>query len=114
MLDFLYSYPSGDEGSYLNLGLHDGVIYLAMDMGDGEKVDLIGGSGRRFDDDIWHDIIIERETRSVSLDYQQRRYYLPGHAINIPTMQLFATIPDIHRQNLIYPVIDWVCTEISK
>ena len=91
MLVFLYSYPSGDEGSYLNLGLHDGVIYLAMDMGDGEKVDHIGGSGRRFDDDVWHDIIIERETRSVSVDYL-RRCYLPGHAINIPTMQLFAVI----------------------
>ena len=95
--DFYASFPlflpiSGDEGSYLNLGLHDGVIYLAMDMGDGEKVDLIGGSGRRFDDDVWHDIIIERETRSVSLDYQQR-CYLPGHVINIPTMQLFAVIP---------------------
>lgn len=40
-----------------------------MDMGggDGEKVDLIGGSGRRFDDDAWHDIIVERETSSVSL-----------------------------------------------
>ena len=74
------------------MGLHDGVIYLAMDMGDGEKVDLIGGSGRRFDDDVWHDIIIERETRSVSVDYQQR-CYLPVHAINIPTMQLFTTIP---------------------
>ena len=92
MLVFLYSIPSGDEGSYLNLGLHDGVIYLAMDMGDGEKVDLIGGSGRRFDDDVWHDIIIERETRSVSVDYQ-RRCYLPGHANNIPTIQLFAVIP---------------------
>ena len=92
MLVILYSYLSGDEGSYLNLGLHDGVIYLAMDMGDGEKVDLIGGSGRRFDDDVWHDIIIERETRSVSVDYQRHVIY-QAYAINIPTMQLFAVIP---------------------
>lgn len=46
------------------MGLHDGVIYLAMDMGDGEEVDTIG-SGRQFDDDQWHDIIIERETTQV-------------------------------------------------
>ena len=57
---------TGDQSTYLNVGLRDGVIYLAMDMGDGEEVDMVG-TGRQFDDNHWHQLVITRQVTEVSV-----------------------------------------------
>lgn len=48
----------------MNVGLKDGIVYLTINMGNGEKEERIG-EGRQFDDDYWHSVHIERESREV-------------------------------------------------
>lgn len=50
----------------MNVGLLDGIVYLVLDMGDEQKIERIG-QGRQFDDNYWHEVIIEREAKEVSV-----------------------------------------------
>lgn len=48
----------------MNVGLIGGVVYLSLNMGDGEEREEIG-QGRYFDDGYWHEIYIERKALKV-------------------------------------------------
>jgi len=60
-----YDYFQGDGGNYLNIGLKDAVVYIALQMGSGEKLEYLG-RGRQFDDNLWHTLYVHRNVKMVS------------------------------------------------
>ena len=62
---FRYPYVTGDGQTYMNLGLKSSVLYVSIGLGSGSVTERVG-TGRQFDDDLWHEVTAQREARSVS------------------------------------------------
>jgi len=62
---FYLQKSQGDGGNYLNIGLKDAVVYIALQMGSGEKLEYLG-RGRQFDDNLWHTLFVHRNVKMVS------------------------------------------------
>ncbi|KAF6017441.1 Nrx-1 [Bugula neritina] len=57
-------FHTGDGGNYLNIGLKDAVVYIALQMGSGEKLEYLG-RGRQFDDNLWHTLYVHRNVKMM-------------------------------------------------
>ncbi|PVD32369.1 hypothetical protein C0Q70_07803 [Pomacea canaliculata] len=81
-LDFRTKHPdgllfyTGNVKDYLNIAIRDGAIILAINLGSGSLEREIRPSGPRFDDNLWHQVVVRREAREISLEvdgiYQEK------------------------------------------
>lgn len=63
----LPSSPQGNVKDYLNIAIRDGAIILAINLGSGSLEREIKPSGPRFDDNLWHQVVVRREAREVGV-----------------------------------------------
>ena len=58
-------YLTGDENDYLSLAIKDGAVSLSINIGNGRLDTGIRNRVIRFDDDVWHNVIITRVAEQV-------------------------------------------------
>ncbi|NP_001240692.1 neurexin [Aplysia californica] len=59
---------TGNSKDYMTVGLMDGAVFLTINLGSGMYQAEIRPSGTRFDDNRWHQLLIQREARELPRD----------------------------------------------
>lgn len=81
---FVLVYLTGDENDYLSLAIKDGAVSLSINIGNGRLDTGIRNRVIRFDDDVWHNVIITRVAEQVmnttdTLLYRRRKITAINH-----------------------------------
>ena len=59
----------GERGDYLTVFLSGGGVSLAINLGSGKLSTAIKPDGEQFNDNVWHQVTIRRESHKVRLAY---------------------------------------------
>ena len=62
---FFSSFFAGDQNDYLSLAIKDGGVSLSINLGNGRLDTGIRNRVIRFDDDVWHNVVITRVAQKV-------------------------------------------------
>ena len=62
-INFLFF--AGDQNDYLSLAIKDGGVSLSINLGNGRLDTGIRNRVIRFDDDVWHNVVITRVAQKV-------------------------------------------------
>ena len=77
-LDFKSSHFAGDSNDYMGVSIKDGGVALSINLGNGRLDTGIKNKNVRFDDDVWHHVVIFRVAQQVRK--QNYTYHLQrGH-----------------------------------
>ena len=60
-------YLIGNGKDYMNLALKDGTIALTVALGTGKLDTAIDPDNVRFDDNVWHHVLVQRHASDVSI-----------------------------------------------
>ena len=60
-----FSFFAGDQNDYLSLAIKDGGVSLSINLGNGRLDTGIRNRVIRFDDDVWHNVVITRVAQKV-------------------------------------------------
>ena len=64
-INFLFFFFAGDQNDYLSLAIKDGGVSLSINLGNGRLDTGIRNRVIRFDDDVWHNVVITRVAQKV-------------------------------------------------
>ena len=66
ILYMVYFPIAGNGKDYMNLALKDGRISLTVALGTGKLDTAIDPDNVRFDDNVWHHVLVQRHSSAVS------------------------------------------------
>ena len=69
-------YFIGDETDYLSLAIKDGGVSLSINIGNGRLDTGIRNRVIRFDDDVWHHVVITRIAEKVTVSDNRRIFHI--------------------------------------
>ena len=64
-LNFTSYHFSGDSNDYMGVSIKDGGVALSINLGNGRLDTGIKNKNVRFDDDVWHHVVIFRVAQQV-------------------------------------------------
>lgn len=67
------SFSIGNAKDYITAGLIDGGVFLTVNLGSGQFEVNIRPADARFDDNRWHQLVIRRDAKEVSLHGEKMR-----------------------------------------
>ena len=66
-LNFKISHFAGDSNDYMGVSIKDGGVALSINLGNGRLDTGIKNKNVRFDDDVWHHVVIFRVAQQVRM-----------------------------------------------